>query len=215
MTSSGDTSVMIRNLAGEAGMKRSGSAFSFDTALLLGAALSFAGALMLMLATFGIHPDLATTLRSAPFHHKISSMLTVACGGVLLVRYAGRPGARGLALIAVLPGLALLIAGAISDTSGFPFMGRSAISVPSCIAAIVSLSLLPLAITLFVLKMGVPTRPAVAGAAAGVLAGTLGAAAYSVVCKNDGGLFVAVWYSMAILGVAGLGAIIGRRALAW
>jgi len=115
MTSSGDTSVMIRNLALEAGMKRSGSAFSFDTALLLGAALSFAGALMLMFATFGIHPDLAATLSSAPFHHKISSMLTVACGGVLLVRYAGRPGARGLALIAVLPGLALLIAGAILD----------------------------------------------------------------------------------------------------
>jgi hypothetical protein len=72
-----------------------------------------------------------------------------------------------------------------------------------------------MAITLFVLKMGVPTRPAVAGAAAGVLAGTLGAAAYSVVCKNDGGLFVAVWYSVAILIVAGLGAIVGRRALAW
>ena len=215
MTSSGDTSVMIRNLAGEAGMKRSGSAFSFDTALLLGAALSFAGALMLMFATFGIHPDLATTLRSAPFHHKISSMLTVACGGVFLVRYAGRPGARGLALLTLLPGLALLIAGAICDTSGFPFLGRSEISVPSCIAAIVALSLLPLVITIFVLKRGVTTRPAVAGATAGVLAGALGAAAYSLVCKNNGGLFVAVWYPTAVLLVVGLGSIIGRRALAW
>jgi hypothetical protein len=213
--SSADTSLMIRNLAREAGMKPSRSVVSFDTALLLGAALSFASAVMLVFAAFGMHSELATTLSSAPFHHKISSMLTVACGGVFLVRYAGRPGARSLALITVLPGLALLIAGAISDTSGFPFMGRSVISVPSCIAVIVSVALLPLAITIAVLKMGVTTRPAVAGATAGVLAGALGAAAYSLVCKNDGGLFVAVWYSTAILIVVGLGAIIGRRALAW
>ncbi|MDB6157155.1 MAG: hypothetical protein JWO04_861 [Gammaproteobacteria bacterium] len=212
--SSADTNLMIRSLAREAGMKPSRPVVSFDTALLLGAALSFASAVMLVFATFGI-PDPAAILGSAAFHHKISSMLTVACGGVFLVRYAGRPGARGLALLTVLPGLALLIAGAISDTSGFPFLGRSEISVPSCIAAIVALSLLPLVITLFVLKRGVTTRPAVAGATAGVLAGALGAAAYSLVCKNNGGLFVAVWYPTAVLIVVGLGSIIGRRALAW
>lgn len=217
MTSSGDTRVMIRNLAHDAGMKPSG-AFSFDTALLLGAASSFIAALLvliLMLAMLGIHPDLVTTLGSAPFRHKVSSMLTVACAGLLLVRYVGRPGTRGPALIAVLPGLTLLIIGAISDASGLPVIGRSAISAPICLAAIVCLSLLPLAITLYVLKMGVPTRPAVAGAAAGVLAGTIGATVYSLVCKNDGGMFIAVWYSLAILIVVGLGAIVGRRVLAW
>ena len=209
------TNVVIRRLAREAGMKSSTSVISFDTALLLGAALSFASAIMLVFAIVGIPRELATTLHSAAFHHKVSSMLLVACGGIFLVRYAGRPGARALALLTVLPGLALLTAGAISDASEFPFMGLSVISVPSCIAAIVALSLLPLGITMFVLKRGVTTRPSVAGATAGVLAGALGAAAYALVCKNNGGLFVAVWYSMAILITVGIGAVVGRRALAW
>jgi hypothetical protein len=209
------TNVVIRRLAREAGMKPSTSVISFDTALLLGAALSFASAVMLVFAIVGIPRELATTLHSAAFHHKVSSMLLVACGGIFLVRYAGRPGARALALLTVLPGLALLTAGAISDASEFPFMGLSVISVPSCIAAIVALSLLPLGITMFVLKRGVTTRPSVAGATAGVLAGALGAAAYALVCKNNGGLFVAVWYSMAILITVGIGAVVGRRALAW
>jgi hypothetical protein len=209
------TNVVIRRLAREAGMKPSTSVISFDTALLLGAALSFASAIMLVFAIVGIPRELATTLHSAAFHHKVSSMLLVACGGIFLVRYAGRPGARALALLTVLPGLALLTAGAISDASEFPFMGLSVISVPSCIAAIVALSLLPLGITMFVLKRGVTTRPSVAGATAGVLAGALGAAAYALVCKNNGGLFVAVWYSMAILITVGIGAVVGRRALAW
>jgi hypothetical protein len=209
------TNVVIRRLAREAGMKPSTSVISFDTALLLGAALSLASAIMLVFAIVGIPRELATTLHSAAFHHKVSSMLLVACGGIFLVRYAGRPGARALALLTVLPGLALLTAGAISDASEFPFMGLSVISVPSCIAAIVALSLLPLGITMFVLKRGVTTRPSVAGATAGVLAGALGAAAYALVCKNNGGLFVAVWYSMAILITVGIGAVVGRRALAW
>jgi hypothetical protein len=209
------TNVVIRRLAREAGMRPSTSVISFDTALLLGAALSFASAIMLVFAIVGIPRELATTLHSAAFHHKVSSMLLVACGGIFLVRYAGRPGARALALLTVLPGLALLTAGAISDASEFPFMGLSVISVPSCIAAIVALSLLPLGITMFVLKRGVTTRPSVAGATAGVLAGALGAAAYALVCKNNGGLFVAVWYSMAILITVGIGAVVGRRALAW
>jgi hypothetical protein len=210
-----NTNVVIRRLAREAGMKPSTSVMSFDTALLLGAALSFASAIMLVFAVVGIPRELATTLHSAAFHHKVSSMLVVACGGIFLVRDAGRPGARALALLTVLPGLALLTAGAISDASGFPFMGLSVKSVPSCIAAIVALSLLPLGITIFVLKRGVTTRPSVAGATAGVLAGALGAAAYALVCKNNGGLFVAVWYSMAILITVGIGAVVGRRALAW
>jgi hypothetical protein len=210
-----NTNVVIRSLAREAGLKPSTSVISFDTALLLGAALSFASAIMLVFAVVGIPRELATTLHSPAFHHKVSSMLVVACGGVFLVRDAGRPGARALALLTVLPGLALLTAGAISDASEFPFMGLSVISVPSCIAAIVALSLLPLGITIFVLKRGVTTRPSAAGATAGVLAGALGAAAYALVCKNNGGLFVAVWYSMAILITVGIGAVVGRRALAW
>jgi hypothetical protein len=43
----------------------------------------------------------------------------------------------------------------------------------------------------------------------------LGAAAYSLGCLSDAGLFVAIWYPAAILIMTGLGAAIGRRVLAW
>jgi hypothetical protein len=41
-----------------------------------------------------------------------------------------------------------------------------------------------------VMSQGVVTRPAAAGAAAGLLAGALGAMAYAIACKNNGALFV-------------------------
>jgi hypothetical protein len=215
MKTAGDTDLMIRNLAGEAGAGQLRPSFSFESTLLLATVLSLAAAIALVFATFGFQPELAATLRSAPFHHKIVSMLTLAGGGLLVVRHAGKPGSGALALATLLPGLALLLIGAISDTSGFPLMGRSDISVPSCVTAMVLLSLAPLALIIGVLKTGVTTRPAMAGATAGILAGALGAAAYAFVCKNDGGLFVAIWYSVAIATVMGLGAVIGKRALAW
>jgi len=63
--------------------------------------------------------------------------------------------------------------------------------------------------------MGAPTRPPLAGATAGLLAGALGAAAYVLTCKNDAGWFVAIWYTSAVLLVTVVGASLGRRALAW
>jgi hypothetical protein len=68
---------------------------------------------------------------------------------------------------------------------------------------------------LSVLRTGAPTHLEFAGAAAGLLSGALGAAAYTLACTNDGRPFVAIWYTLAILIMTSLGAIIGRRALAW
>jgi hypothetical protein len=210
-----DTDVMIRNLAGEVGAGRRRSVLSFERTLLLATILSLACAIVLVLATFGFQPELQATLRSAPFHHKIISMLMLVGGGILAVRHAGKPGSGALSLAMLLPGVALLLIGAASDLSGFPLMGRSGVSVPSCLTAMVLLSLVPLALIIAALRTGVTTRPAMAGAAAGILAGALGAAAYAFVCKNDGGLFVAVWYSIAIAIVMGMGAFVGKRVLAW
>jgi hypothetical protein len=94
-------------------------------------------------------------------------------------------------------------------------MGNSDISVHECILTILGVSLPPLAILLGVMRIGASTRPALAGAIAGSLSGALGATAYALACKNDAGLFVAIWYPLAILVIAALGAAIGRHALAW
>jgi hypothetical protein len=94
-------------------------------------------------------------------------------------------------------------------------MGNSDVSVCQCVLTILMVSLLPLIVLLYAMRAGAPTRPAMAGAIAGILAGALGAGAYALACENDAGLFVALWYPLAISTTTLLGAAIGRRALAW
>ena len=72
-----------------------------------------------------------------------------------------------------------------------------------------------LAGTLWALRRGASTRPALAGAVAGLLSGGAAAAIYAVHCTEDSPLFYAVWYSLAILAVTGLGAALGSRVLRW
>ena len=54
-----------------------------------------------------------------------------------------------------------------------------------------------------------------AGAVAGLLAGALAATLYATHCVDDSPLFVALWYTPAIVLIVVLGAIIGRRLLRW
>ncbi len=60
-----------------------------------------------------------------------------------------------------------------------------------------------------------PTRPALTGAAAGFLAGTLAATLYGLHCPEQAAAFVATWYTLGIAGATALGAISGRRLLRW
>lgn len=216
MSYSSQTDAVISRLARDAGATDSRpSPRSFEAGLLAAVGAGLVCAIALVFIWFGVQPDLGATLRSAPFHHKLISMLVLAAGGILVVRHLARPGSSPAALLALLPGLAIPLAGALTDPSGYPVLGRSGISVPSCVLAIVLLSVPALAMTLFVLRRGIATRPALAGASAGLLAGALGAAAYAIACKNDGSLFVLVWYGVAVTIVALAGALCGRRLLAW
>jgi hypothetical protein len=68
---------------------------------------------------------------------------------------------------------------------------------------------------LWTLRRATPTRLSYAGGVAGLLAGSIGALAYTLACINDGTVFVSIWYSLAILLTSVIGALLGRRALAW
>jgi hypothetical protein len=168
-----------------------------------------------VLALVGVRPDFAIAVHRAPFAYKIVSMLALSLGGLVLAIRAALPGSGRLTLTAFLPAVLVLAFRAATDRSGLSIMGNSDISAPECVLTILGTSLPPLAILFGVLRIGAPTRPALAGAIAGSLSGALGAAAYALACKNDAGLFVAIWYPLAILVMAALGAAIGRRALAW
>jgi hypothetical protein len=68
---------------------------------------------------------------------------------------------------------------------------------------------------LWALRGLAPTRPRVAGAAAGLVAGAAGSVAYAFSCPEPSVAFVAVWYSAGVLAASGLGAALGPRVLRW
>ena len=213
--SSSETDNLIQLLARQAGAERDRTPVAFDRPLLIAAMLSLAVAVAMVLVLAGIRPDLLGEEHRTPFAFKIASTLSLACGGFFLARCASRPGSAGLPFLALLPGVLLLLFRAATDRLGEPVMGYSDLGAPICVGGILIVSMPALGLILRALRTGAATRPGIAGALAGLLSGTLGAAAHAVGCINDGGLFVAIWYSVAILIVTGLGATIGRRVLAW
>ena len=70
-----------------------------------------------------------------------------------------------------------------------------------------------LAAALIGLRHGAPTRPALAGAIAGLLSAGLAATLYAAHCTDDSPLFVATWYTIATAMVAAIGALAGSRLL--
>ncbi len=59
------------------------------------------------------------------------------------------------------------------------------------------------------------TRPRAAGAAAGLLAGSIGAIGYALYCPEAAIAFVAAWYTAGIALTGALGAALGPRVLRW
>jgi hypothetical protein len=84
-----------------------------------------------------------------------------------------------------------------------------------CMTFIPLIGIGPLAVFLWMLRYGAPTRPVLAGAVGGRLAGGLAATFYAAHCFDDSPLFVATWYTIAVLILAGLGALGGRLFVRW
>jgi len=82
-----------------------------------------------------------------------------------------------------------------------------------CMTAIPAMSLPLLAAALIALRHGAPTRPALAGAIAGLLSAGLAATFYASHCTDDSPLFVATWYTIATSLVTAIGALAGSRVL--
>lgn len=84
-----------------------------------------------------------------------------------------------------------------------------------CMVLIPLMSAAPLVGTLIALHRGAPDNPGLAGAVAGLFAGAFGASLYATHCPDDSPLFVATWYTLAVLVVMAVGALAGSRWLRW
>jgi hypothetical protein len=186
-------------------------------------ALGLAAALVLSALAFvlgwGPRPGLAQVL-AGPL---LAKTVVPAVLGVLalalaarLIRPAARPGAQAGALGLALAGLAAWTGLAMAEGgAGALAMALAKPDLWICLTSVPLLSAAPLAALLWALRAGAATRPALTGAVAGLAAGGLGAALYSLYCSVDMALFVLPAYGAAVLVVTLAGAAAGARALAW
>jgi hypothetical protein len=148
----------------------------------------------------------------------LSLMFALACVPLLLrLARPGRDAGVWLAALgALLVGCVMLVVGSLTSMPeserAFALTGGA---FPVC-AVIIPTMAAPTAAGLFLwLRKQAPTRPALAGMAAGILASALAAMAYALTCPVDSAAFVATWYPLAITACAAIGALVGRFALRW
>ena len=144
----------------------------------------------------------------------IATLTLIGVGGVVAFR-ATRPEAKPNLRAILAPVLTLLALAIIVELIASPprawlplLIGTNALA---CLALVPVLSLVPLGAILALCGTGPLQSPRLAGAAAGLLAGGIGATFYATHCVDDSPLFVAAWYGLSITGVAVLGAVLGAR----
>ncbi|HUB63604.1 MAG TPA: NrsF family protein [Methylocella sp.] len=210
------TDDLIRALAADSATRPMSLPRAFLAAMIPGAAIAFG----LYLAVLGPRPHLLGLLAEPRFLFKVCLTLLLFSLSERLVMRLAKPGtdSHSAALMVLIVPL-LLVAGIAAelllvpvDLWGQRLIGTNALH---CLKSIPSLGLAPLAAILWFLRQGAPENPGRAGAAAGLLAGAMGAALYATHCPDDSPLFVAVWYTLAIAFLSALGAVMGRRLLRW
>jgi len=172
-----------------------------------------------LLAGFGLRPDMVAALAPLTLPKTVLPV-ALAVLALMLAWRSAHPGQGvgrlGLLLLAV-PAVAAMfgfvrLVGA--DPSGWLAEAQGA-SIAKCLVSIPALAAVPLAALLWSLRRGAPLSPARLGFAAGLVAGGLSAALYSLHCNEDSPLFWSLWYSLGILVTGVAGALIGGRVLRW
>jgi len=210
------TGDLIRALAADSEVHPMPPGRALALASIPGVAIAFG----LHFAVLGLRPHLLTLLGEPRLLFKLwLTFLLVALSGPLALRLV-RPGAgvrRAALMLAVVP--ASLAAANLAELLSVPaaewgqrLVGTNAVF---CLKSIPFLAAAPLVATLLALRQGAPEHPALAGTAAGLFAGAIGAALYATHCPDDSPLFVAAWYTLAIGFVAAVGAVAGWRLLRW
>lgn len=168
----------------------------------------------------GPRPDIAAAMHTLRFVFKFVLTLTVAATAFALLRVLSRPGANVRGVVPWLAlGPTLIVAAVVAEVFIVPadqlpmyWWGRN---IYVCLTFIPLIGLGPLAVFLAALRHGAPTRPGLAGAIAGLLAGSLAATFYAAHCTDDSPLFVATWYTLAIAALMALGMGLSLRLARW
>jgi hypothetical protein len=187
--------------------------------LAMGLGLGFLLSAILMLTAMGPRPDLALAMAGGAFWMKLAYTFSFAALGLWLMERLGRSdaSARKPTLLLLVPVILLLVVAIVQLMT--PGVNRHHLVMGDswrvCAIDILALSA-PVFVTVFwALRKLAPTRLAVAGAGAGLLAGAAGASVYAFHCVEYTAPFILIWYTSGMVVAALIGAGISRWALRW
>lgn len=174
----------------------------------------------IMLAWLGPRGDIATALMTPMFWMKFGYAAATGLIAAGLLSRLSRPGVRvgALAALVAIP-FALVALMAAMRMANAPPESQHALLMGSsythCPWRILLIGLPVLAGAVWAVRGLAPTQLLPAGLAAGACAGGIGAAVYSIACGETAAPFLAIWYTLGMMLLAALGALLGPRLLRW
>lgn len=183
-------------------------------------AIGVVAATVLWLSGFRLRGDLAQAIATPHLVAKLGLALALSGGAFACCLVAARPLGRlrsaGAALALVPVALAALVA---AELARMPISAWREVWLTGqpleCVASIMLIAAPVMLAMMIALRAGAPRSPARLGAFAGLCAAGLAGALFGLSCSIDSPIYVATWYGLAALLLAGIGALAGRRWLAW
>ncbi|AWM29310.1 EXTRACYTOPLASMIC FUNCTION ALTERNATIVE SIGMA FACTOR (plasmid) [Sinorhizobium fredii CCBAU 25509] len=171
-------------------------------------------------AMLGPRADIASASQTLRFLFKFVVTIALAASAFGLLQILARPEAEPRRLLSCLAIAPALLAGGVGaelvvlspDSWSARLVGTNSLI---CLTFIPLIGIGPLALLLLALRHGAPSRPTLAGAIAGLAAGGMAATYYAAHCTDDSPLFVATWYTIAVMLLALLGALAAPRVARW
>lgn len=171
-------------------------------------------------AALGPRQDIAAAATTIRFLFKFVVTLALAGSAFVVLDRLARPGAaRSTNLFWLLLAPALLLGAVGLELAVQPETQWQALAIGSnsrvCLTWIPLIGIGPLALFIFGLRLGAPTRPGLAGVVAGLVAGGIAATFYAAQCTDDSPLFVVTWYPLAVAILGIVGGVAGRLFARW
>lgn len=197
-------------------VERHATARRYAVALICGAS----GATLMMLGAFGVRAGLQEAALLPMFLMKLQIAAGIAASGLQAAARLSRPGVRVAlapafyaAPLLVVWGMAVweLVEARMSERADL-VLGMTWDRVPF---NIFFLSIPALAAAFWAMRGLAPVRLVLAGAAAGLFAGGIGAIAYSFHCDEIAAPFIGIWYPAGVLLPVVVGAVLGPVLLRW
>ena len=191
-----------------------------ETALASSIVVGGVAAFCVMLSTVSLRDDLGSGAGIGFVVLKLAFALTVMGTGLAFLRKSVRPGqdARASLRLAWVPFVVVGIAALAELGLGLstrPHPMTAGTHWILCLYCIPLFAAIPFVLLVWALRRGAPTHLVRTGAMAGLVAGSVGAAAYAFHCPDDSLPFIALWYGASIAFCAAVGAMLGPRLLRW